>query len=206
MPRRRIAAYNGLFIVLALMIWPHPAIAQDPPRCHQLELVPPPPQPEEKSWVNIIQIEVPSVTPGANLLPYFARLTASISHSLRLRLPKSVARGEEGIVEIRVQLRKDGALSKNGLSVACTSGIKDIDVAAQSAIQSTAPFEPLPETYDGPDLVLLFRISYHLPSDPSDGMFPAILCSERDAVRYFLATPGQSETGPLPGGGDSSTG
>ena len=167
MPRRR--AYNGLFIVLALVIWPHPATPQYSPSCPaQLELIPPPPQHEAKSRVDIIQVEVPSTSPGANLGPYVGRLTDSISHNLRLRLPEAVASGEGGTVVIRVQLRKDGSLSKNSLSVACTSGIKGMDAAAESAIQSTAPFEPLPETYGGSDLVLLFRISYrYVPSHPS---------------------------------------
>jgi TonB family protein len=167
MPRRRIAAYNGLFTVLALVIWPHAAMAQYSPSCPaQLELIPPPEQHETKSPVDILQVEVPSTAAGEKLVPYLARLIASISRTLLLRLPKSLASGEEGTVVIRVQLRKDGSLSADGLSVACTSGIKDIDTAAQSAIQNGGPFEPLPETYDGPDLVLLFRISYRYVPRP----------------------------------------
>jgi TonB family protein len=167
MPRRRIAAGNGLFILLALAIWLHPAMAKDSPDCQALELIPPPPQHPPKSPVGI-QVEISSTTPGANLGPYLRKVTASISHSLRLRLPESLASGEEGTVVIRVQLRKDGSLSPNDLSVACTSGIKDMDATAQSAIQSAAPFEPVPETYGGSGLVLLFRISYRqVPSNPS---------------------------------------
>jgi len=164
MPRRRIAAHNGLFIILALVSCAHPAMAQD---CQTLELIPPPPQHPSKSPVNI-QVEVPSSIASGNLGPYLHKVMASISHSLRLRLPESLASGEEGTVVIRVQLQKNGSLSKNDLSVACTSGIKDMDATAQSAIQSAAPFEPPPETYGGSDLVLLFRISYrYVPSNPS---------------------------------------
>jgi hypothetical protein len=172
MPRRRIAVYNRLFILLALVICPHPALAQDSPGCQTLEPIPPSRQHPPKSPVDI-QVEVPSATPDANLLPYLSRLMASISRNLLLRLPESVASGEEGTVVIRVQLRKDGSLSKDGLSVACTSGIEDIDAAAQSAIHSGAPFRPLPQTYGGSDLVLLVRISYrsyrYIPSNPSRG-------------------------------------
>jgi hypothetical protein len=170
MPRRRIAASNGLFILLALVICPHPALAQDSPGCHTLEPIPPSRQHPLKSPVDI-QVEVPSATPDANLLPYLGRLMASISRNLRLRLPESVASGEEGTAMIRVQLRRDGSLSKDGLSIACASGINDIDAAAQSAIQSGAPFRPLPQTYGESDLVLLVRISYrsyrYIPSNPS---------------------------------------
>ena len=169
MPHRRIAVYNGLFAVLALVMWPHPAMAQDSARCAQLELIPSPPQHGAQSPVDI-QVEIPGSVPVANLVPYLGRLTASISHNLRLRLPEFAGSGNEGTVVIRVQLRKDGSLPKNGLSIACTSGIKDLDAAAQSVIQSTAPFEPLPETYGWSDLVLLFRfrIPYRfVPSHPS---------------------------------------
>jgi TonB family protein len=172
MPRRRIAAYNGLFIILALVICLHPALAQDFPVCQTLELIPSRPQHPPKSPVDIIQVEVPRTSPDEKLGPYLGRLIDSISRNLRLSLPESLASGEEGTVEIRVQLQKDGSLSKDGLSVVCTSGIKDMDAAAQSAIQSGAPFEPLPQTYRESDLVLVFRISYHLPSNPSRRYVP----------------------------------
>jgi TonB family protein len=170
MPRRRIAAYNGLFILLALVICLHPALARDnPPGCQAVEPIPPSRQHLPESPVDI-QVEVPG-TPDANLLPYMGRLIASIAGNLRLRLPGPVASGEEGTVVIRVQVRKDGSLSRDGLSVACTSGIKNIDATAKSAIQSGAPFEPLPQTYGGSDLVLVVRISYrsyrYIPSNPS---------------------------------------
>jgi TonB family protein len=173
MPRQRIAAYNGLFIVLALVISVHPSLAQDLPVCQTLELLPSPPQHQPKSPVDILQVEVPSTTASEKLIPYLGRLIASISRDLLLRLPESLASGEEGTVTIRVQLRKDGSLSKDGLSVVCTSGIKDMDAAAQSAIQNGAPFEPLPQTYRGPDVVLLFKIRYHLPGDPSRRYVPS---------------------------------
>ena len=168
MPSRRIAAYHGLFTLLALVICLRPAPAQDfLPRCQTLGL-PPPTLSPPNSPVDIIQIEVPNTFPFTIPGPYVGRLTASISRNLLLRLPESVANGEEGMVVIRVQLRKDGSLSKDGVSVACTSGKKDMDAAAQSAIQSGAPFEPLPQTYGGSDLVLLFRISYrYVPRNPS---------------------------------------
>jgi TonB family protein len=168
MPRRQIAAYHGLVVLLALVICLHPAIPQDSPGCQaQLELIPPPKQHPPKSPVDL-QVEVPSSTPGVDFRPYLRRMTVSISRSLLSRLPESVANGEEGTVVVRVQMRKDGSLSKDGLNIACSSGIKDMDAAAQSAIQSAAPFERLPETYGGPDLVLLFRISYrYIPTNSS---------------------------------------
>ncbi len=145
MPRRRIAAYNGLFILLALVICLHPALAKDPPGCQAVEPIPPSRQHLPESPVDI-QVEVPG-TPDANLLPYMGRLIASIAGNLRLRLPGSVASAEEGTVVIRVQVRKDGSLSRDGLSVACTSGIKNIDATAKSAINLIRASNPNDEIF-----------------------------------------------------------
>lgn len=160
MPHRRIARYGGPFVLLALAICLHPAAAQVSPSCQaQLELIPPPPHHPPTSPVEV-QVEVLGATPGTNLKPYLRKLMASISRKLLSRLPESLTNGQEGTALIFVQMQKDGSLSKNGLSIVCTSGVKDMDTAAQSAIQSAAPFEPLPETFAESDLVLLFRISY----------------------------------------------
>ena len=168
MPHRRIARYGGPVILLALVICLQPAAAQVSPSCQaQLELIPPPAQ-HPPTFPVEIQVEVPGPTPGTNLRPYLRKLTAAISRNLLSRLPESLASGQEGTVLIFVQMRKDGSLSKNGLGIACTSGVKDMDVAAQFAIRSAAPFEPLPETFGESELVVLFRISYRqIPINPS---------------------------------------
>lgn len=168
MPRRRIAAYRGLSILLALVTCPPPVMAQDSPSCQALlELIPSPPQHAAKSPVDI-QVEVLSGTQGVNFRPYLRRLTASITRYLLLKLPDSLANGAEGTVVIRPQIQKDGPLSKNALAIACTSGIKDMDAAAQSAILKATPFEQLPQAYGRSDLVLLFRISFrYVPSQSS---------------------------------------
>jgi TonB family protein len=171
MPQRGIAGHNGLFILLVLVIFPHPAMAQyESASCQELMEIPPPTQHAPTSPVGI-SVEVPPLGPDSVTFgPYLRRFTASIKHNLLLRLPESVANGGEGTVKILVRMQKDGSLSKDGLSIACSSGIKDFDAAAQSAIQNAA-FERLPEGRGGSDFVLLFRITYRYvrsnPSNPS---------------------------------------
>ena len=135
MARQRIAAYHALFVLLGV-ICVYPAMAEDSPGCQaQLELIPP--QHSRQSPVDI-QIDVPSGTQGVNFKPYLRRLTASVMRNLLSRIPESMANGERRTVVIRVQMQKDWSLSKNGLSIACTSGRKDMDAAAQSAIRRSA--------------------------------------------------------------------
>lgn len=72
---------------------------------------------------------------------------ASIRRELVSRLPESGASGQEGTVVISVQIQKDGSVSNDDVSIVSTSGIRDMDAAAQSAIRSAAPYEHLPEVY-----------------------------------------------------------
>lgn len=157
--RLRIAPYGAAFLLLALVIFQNPGITKSSyVQQEQLELIPPPQQPP-KSPVDI-QIGVPHPTPGANLRPFFRTLVASVTRNVVSTLPESAVNGRQGSVVVRVQIQKDGSLSKDGVAIESTSGTKDMDSAAQSAVRSAAPFGPLPEAYKEPDLILLLRISY----------------------------------------------
>jgi TonB family protein len=159
MPWRRIAAH-GLFLVMCLSLCgAAPASAQEP----QLELIPSPRQHPPTSPLNV-QVEVHG-TQGVNLCPYLRTMMVSVTKKLVSGLPESSRHGEEGTVVIQVRVRKDGSVPEDGLTVESTSGLRDMDVAARAALQSAAPFGPLPEAYGRSDLLLLFRISYvHVPN------------------------------------------
>lgn len=164
--RFRIAAYTAASLLLAPVIFLNSEMTKgSSPQQEHVELIPPPLQPP-KSPVDI-QIGVPYPTPGANLRPFFRTLVASVTRNLVSSLPESAVNGKQGTVVVRVQIQKDGSLSKDGLSIESTSGTKDMDSAAQSAVRSAAPFGPLPEAYKEPDLILFLRISYvnvpHIP-------------------------------------------
>jgi TonB family protein len=100
-----------------------------------------------------------------NLNSYLARLYSSVRRNLLAKLPESATDGEKGVVIVRVQVHKDGSLPQGGVRIVSSTGMKDMDVAAQSAIQTAAPFGPLPENL-GSTLDLLF--TFYFKSSPQD--------------------------------------
>jgi TonB family protein len=116
-----------------------------------------------------ISLEVLSSVPDkVNLNPYLGRLYFSIRRNLLAKMPESAANGEKGVVVLRVHVQKDGSLPQWAVKIVSSSGKKDMDVAAQSAILTAAPFGPLPEEYLGSNLDLLFTFYYKsIPQDPA---------------------------------------
>jgi TonB family protein len=114
-----------------------------------------------------ISLEVLSSVPEkVNLNPYLDRLYFSIRRNLLAKMPESAAKGEKGVVVLRVHVQKDGSLPQWAVKIVSSSGKKNLDVAAQSAILTAAPFGPLPEAYLGSSLDLLFTFYYKsIPQD-----------------------------------------
>ena len=141
-----------------------PQLDRRAPDDFQLLLIPSPSEHARRSPVHL-QVEVHG-TEGVNLCPYVRTMLASINHKLLSSLPESASHGQEGTVLLRVQMQKDGSVPQDGITIASTSGTRDMDAAAQEAIRSAAPFGPLPEGYGKSDLLLLFRVSYvYVPSN-----------------------------------------
>jgi TonB family protein len=105
-----------------------------------------------------ISLEVLSPVPEkVNLNSYLDRLYFSVRRNLLAKLPESASDGEKGVVIVRVHVQKDGSLLQGGVKVVSSTGKKDMDVAARTAIQAAAPFGPLPEDLGSPlDLVFTF--------------------------------------------------
>ena len=81
-------------------------------------------------------------------------------------VPESAAGGEEGIVVVRFQIQKNGTLLDKSARIFSSSGKKDMDAAAPSAIRTTAPSAPLPEGYATTTLDLQFSFYYN--SEPQE--------------------------------------
>jgi len=113
-----------------------------------------------------ISLEVLSPVPEkVNLNSYLDRLYFSVRRNLLAKLPESASDGEKGVVIVRVHVQKDGSLSQGGVKIVSSTGKKDMDIAAQSAIQTAAPFGPLPGDL-GSTLDLLFTFYYKsIPQD-----------------------------------------
>src|SRR5580658_3454096 len=156
-----VCLHSGLTSALPTQ---EPQLDRRAPDDFQLLLIPSPRQHPPRSPVNL-QVEVHG-TEGVDLCPYVRTMLASVNRRLLSSLPESASRGQEGTVLLRVQMQKDGSVPQDGITIASTSGTRDMDVAAQEAIRSAAPFGHLPEGYGGSELFLLFRVSYvYVPSN-----------------------------------------
>jgi TonB family protein len=170
MPYPRTAKSNVLFVFLvagAFLISGIVAASPEPGR-QQLQLIPPAPQPSQQSPVSM-WVEVPKSTGDVNFCAYLRTLMASIRRNILARLPQSTVNGEKGVVVLGVHIQKDGSLLPEGdVIIVSSSGRKDMDAAAQSAIRTAAPFGRLPESYPGSSLDLLFTFSYKsFPQGPT---------------------------------------
>jgi TonB family protein len=111
--------------------------------------------------------------PGVNPEPYMRNLHSSVIRSLSAKLPESFANGKKGIVVTRVQVRKDGSLSDDAMTIATSSGKKDMDDASLSAIRAAAPFGLLPEGYPDSSLDLKFTFYYGIAPAQKPKVVPA---------------------------------
>ena len=158
-PRRpRTAKRNVLFVFLAMAAFlisesvtasPNPSTQQEHPN----------PPPTIAIGVTVLN----SLPKGVNFEPYLRDLHSSIKRNLTADLPESVAHGKKGVVVVRVRVQKDGSLSDDAVTIATSSGKKDIDDASLNAIRAAAPFGPFPEGYLGSNLDLNFTFFYNIP-------------------------------------------
>jgi len=93
---------------------------------------------------------------------------ADIRRNFLAKIPASAAGGEKGIVVVRFQIQKDGTLPDKSATILSSSGKKDMDAAALSAIRTAAPFARLPEGYAATTLDLQFSFYYNSePQEPA---------------------------------------
>jgi TonB family protein len=160
-PHPRTAISNVLFVFLVIAFLISGIITASPnPTIQQGQI---PQQPIG------IGIDVLSSRPeGVNFDPYLRNLRVSISLKLVAKLPKSAANGENGVVVVRVHIQKDGSLPDDSVKIVSSSGKKDMDAAALTAIRTAAPFGRLPEAYLGSNLELLVTFDYkNIPKEPA---------------------------------------
>ena len=68
----------------------------------------------------------------------------------------------QGKVVVRFRIQRDGRLGSVPI-VEVSSGLEPFDDAAVSAIRNSAPFEPLPDSFKGPDIELRLGFFYNVP-------------------------------------------
>ena len=140
-------------------------MASPNPGTQQEHLISPPPQeghliPPKTSHPRGTALQVLSSTEGIDFT-YLDSLYFSIRRNFLATIPESAARGEKGIVVVRFQIQKDGTLPDKSATIVSSSGKKDMDAVALSAIRTAAPFARLPEGYAATTLDLQFSFFYN---------------------------------------------
>ncbi len=97
-------------------------------------------------------------TPGVNALqnefgPYVAELKRRLARNWHP--PRGAATRQ---VILNFEIGRDGRLEK--ISVQTSSGNPEADLAAIAAVQVSAPFQPLPDTYTGQSVPIVFTFDY----------------------------------------------
>jgi len=72
--------------------------------------------------------------------------------------------GRKGRVVVRFQVKRDGLLADGSPVVETSSGRKDLDGAAFSAIKSAVPFKHFPQEFAGSSIELRLTFCYNLPT------------------------------------------
>jgi len=108
-------------------------------------------------------VEILTPTGGVNFNGYLQGLFISVKQNWFAKMPEEARRGTKGRVVIRFQVKKDGSLVEGFQMLESSSGSKDLDNAALSAIKSAAPFKRLPDEFTGPRIDLRFTFNYNLP-------------------------------------------
>ena len=82
--------------------------------------------------------------------------------------------GRKGRVVVRIKVKKDAALADGSPVVETSSGRKDLDGAAFSAIKGAAPFRHFPPEFAGPSIDLRLTFLYNLINGMNGGsvLFP----------------------------------
>ena len=101
----------------------------------------------------------------ADLRPFAQHMYQSIKEKAMDTLPKSVLYGEQGVVTVQVKIQKNGKLLFLP-SVISSSGKKELDHHAISAIRGAVPFDKLPASSTAP---IELRINFYynvMPPSP----------------------------------------
>ena len=165
MPHSRTVKCDALLVFLVIVAFLVPGIvtaSPNPSTQQQGHMIP-----AQPSSAETIGFKVLSSTGGIDFKPYLITLFNPINRSFHVKLPKSAVVGEKEAVVVQFRIQKDGSLPDQFVTIESSSGEKEFDAAALSAIRAAAPFGRLPEGYSGTYLELQISFYYYKrPPEP----------------------------------------
>jgi TonB family protein len=153
----RQTTWAKCFGAALLLIFTAAALAWPPPTAAQSNV---PPPSEMHPGVTIL-----TPHPGVDFDSYINRLLPTVKRNWYAVMPQSALNGEKGIVVLTFHIQQDGKIPVPDPSLERSSGSKELDIAAMAAVRISAPFDPLPEAFHGPNIKLRFIYFYNLPVD-----------------------------------------
>jgi hypothetical protein len=108
-----------------------------------------------------LTLEVTSDMGESNLDSFVQHTYKAVREKALDTLPKSVARGEQGIVTVQLKLQKDGKLTV-APAILDSTGNQSFEHHSIASIRGAVPFEHLPQSTPVP-LVLRFTFYYNMP-------------------------------------------
>jgi TonB family protein len=100
-----------------------------------------------------------SDTQGVDFGSYLARAAFIVRRNWYALIPEAARQGREGQVSVVFEILKDGSVPQIRLTQ--SSGNASLDNATSAAIQTSAPFPPLPQEFAGKHLALQLTFLYN---------------------------------------------
>jgi len=110
-------------------------------------------------------LQILTPTNGVDFTQFEKHLLAAVKAKWFAKMPESAMMGEKGMVVVRFGIQKDGTLTSQPPIVENPSKIKELDTAAIDAVRSAAPFDHLPDAFDGPSIELRLGFFYNIRPD-----------------------------------------
>jgi TonB family protein len=112
-------------------------------------------------------------TEGVDFRKYTNQLVARVKRNWYAIMPEPALKGEKGVVVVVFHIQQDGTIPVPDPSLERTSKKEALDRAAMAAIHNSAPFDPLPEAFHGPNIKMRFVFFYNVPVDMHKATTPA---------------------------------
>jgi len=107
-------------------------------------------------------IQILTPTNGVDFTEFEKHVLTAVRLKWFAKMPESAMMGEKGMVVVRFGIQKDGTLTSQPPIVESPSKKKELDSAAVEAVRSAAPFDHLPDAFDGSSIELRLTFFYNV--------------------------------------------
>lgn len=107
-------------------------------------------------------IEILTDTEGVDFNSYLREVYLSVKKEWFANMPPSVEMGNQGVNTVEFRIQQNGNVPRDFLKMAYRSGKSDLDAASLQAVRGAGPFNPLPEKFSQPFILLRLTFYYNI--------------------------------------------